>query len=460
MLLYGASSPADTWIDNGDGTATHTLTGLMWMRSALGQAWTGASSSDLPKFYWGTDVDKIVHHFSGHGDWRVPTINELMSIVDLGVDGSCINKQIFPNNGNGTYLSRSGYCVNFGSGLIGIGSFGSLRLVRSLSPALSLEENTKFHDNGDGTATDVSTGLTWMRCALGQSWDGSKGVGEPYSLAYEEALSIRHTFAGSDDWRLPSIGELNSIVGRINKTHGTDRDIFANRVAGSRYLSSTTKGWHPPYCIDFADGAIHFHSISVGIIRLVRGECQSSSSMREKPPIFMGDNEINSHHAAGSLVTLSATPETRPQFMGGAGDAEGLDATVEEAIASLPDRAAMLLRIEVLEAALSEALRKLDALQAASPAPAAAPTEIPARANAPAETQTLPDILAWLATQERVSLAVLRRHLLPLDLLPSAVISEINEQALDLVGDVAFEEVGEEIVIAREVLFEVLANQE
>jgi hypothetical protein len=182
--------------------------------------------------------------------------------------------------------------------------------------------------------------------------------------------------------------------------------------------------------------------------------------MREKPPIFMGDNEINSHHAAGSLVTLSATPETRPQFMGGAGDAEGLDATVEEAIASLPDRAAMLLRIEVLEAALSEALRKLDALQAASPAPAAAPTEIPARANAPAETQTLPDILAWLATQERVSLAVLRRHLLPLDLLPSAVISEINEQALDLVGDVAFEEVGEEIVIAREVLFEVLANQE
>jgi hypothetical protein len=125
--------------------------------------------------------------------------------------------------------------------------------------------------------------------------------------------------------------------------------------------------------------------------------------------------------------------------------------------------AAMLQRIEMLEAGLSEALRKLDALQATAPTPAPAPTattpaETPTRKTSPA--QTLPDILAWLATQEQVSLAVLRLHLLPLDLLPSAVIDELNEQALDLVGDVAFEEVGEEIVIAREVLFEVLAKQE
>jgi hypothetical protein len=138
---------------------------------------------------------------------------------------------------------------------------------------------------------------------------------------------------------------------------------------------------------------------------------------------------------------------------------EAVQAPAEETIAGSPDMAAMLQRIEMLEAGLSEALRKLDALQATAPAPAATtPAEIPARNTAP--VQTLPEILAWLATQEQVSLAVLRLHLLPLDLLPSAVIDEINEQALDLVGDVAFEEVGEEVVIAREVLFEVLAKQE
>jgi len=114
--------------------------------------------------------------------------------------------------------------------------------------------------------------------------------------------------------------------------------------------------------------------------------------------------------------------------------------------------AAMLQQIELQEAGLSEALRKLEALQVAPPAPA----EILASASVPA----LPDILAWLATQERVSLAVLRSHLLPLDLLPSAVIDEINERALDLIGDVVFEEVGKEIIIAKEVLFEVLTSLE
>lgn len=34
-----------------------------------------------------------------------------------------------------------------------------------------------YIDNGDGTVTDTRTGLTWMRCALGQTWDGSTCVG-------------------------------------------------------------------------------------------------------------------------------------------------------------------------------------------------------------------------------------------------------------------------------------------
>ena len=30
-----------------------------------------------------------------------------------------------------------------------------------------------FTDNGDGTVTHQKTGLTWMRCALGQTWTGT-----------------------------------------------------------------------------------------------------------------------------------------------------------------------------------------------------------------------------------------------------------------------------------------------
>jgi hypothetical protein len=36
-----------------------------------------------------------------------------------------------------------------------------------ISPSTPLE---RFKDNGNGTLTDIKTGMTWMRCALGQHW--------------------------------------------------------------------------------------------------------------------------------------------------------------------------------------------------------------------------------------------------------------------------------------------------
>lgn len=74
------------------------------------------------------------------------------------------------------------------------------------------------------------------------------------------------------------------------------------------------------------------------------------------------------------------------------------------------------------------------------------------------EPQTLAQIIAWLATLEMVTVADLRTRLLPLDLLPGAVIDDLNERALDLTGDLAIEEDGEEFVIAREVLAQVVAT--
>lgn len=76
------------------------------------------------------------------------------------------------------------------------------------------------------------------------------------------------------------------------------------------------------------------------------------------------------------------------------------------------------------------------------------------------QPRTLNEIIAWLSGVERVTEADLRTCLLPLDLLPAALIDELNERALDLTGDIALEESGEEIMIAKEVLFEVIANLE
>lgn len=58
------------------------------------------------------------------------------------------------------------------------------------------------------------------------------------------------------------------------------------------------------------------------------------------------------------------------------------------------------------------------------------------------------------------TVAILRERLLPLDQFSGAFIDELNELALDLTGDIALEASGEEIIIAKEVLSEVIANLE
>ncbi|MCP3939086.1 MAG: DUF1566 domain-containing protein, partial [Actinomycetia bacterium] len=58
-----------------------------------------------------------------------------------------------------------------------------------------------YRENGDGTVTDLNTGLMWIRDA---------GDKTSYADAMEELDT--YTFAGYDDWRLPTIKELYSLA--------------------------------------------------------------------------------------------------------------------------------------------------------------------------------------------------------------------------------------------------------
>jgi hypothetical protein len=64
------------FIDNGDGTIIDLATGLMWIKDP---AQVGL---DL-RMYWYDAINACENlDFAGHEDWRLPNINELMSIVD------------------------------------------------------------------------------------------------------------------------------------------------------------------------------------------------------------------------------------------------------------------------------------------------------------------------------------------------------------------------------------------
>lgn len=66
----------------------------------------------------------------------------------------------------------------------------------------------RYRDNGDGTVTDVITGLQWMRFSLGQEWIGGVCKGEakkyPWQAALDaaKALNLKGGYAGRQDWRV------------------------------------------------------------------------------------------------------------------------------------------------------------------------------------------------------------------------------------------------------------------
>jgi len=70
-----------TYIAYDNGTALDTKTGLMWMRCLVGQTWTGSTCSGEGKGFNWEDATKQSANFAGHSDWRIPTIQELRTLV-------------------------------------------------------------------------------------------------------------------------------------------------------------------------------------------------------------------------------------------------------------------------------------------------------------------------------------------------------------------------------------------
>jgi hypothetical protein len=88
----------ENYTDNGDGTVTDNLTGLMWQQTVP----TGTYTWSQAVAYCPT------LNLAGHSDWRLPSRIELVSIVDFGVSsGVTINATYFPSTPAGWFWSSS-----------------------------------------------------------------------------------------------------------------------------------------------------------------------------------------------------------------------------------------------------------------------------------------------------------------------------------------------------------------
>jgi hypothetical protein len=150
---------AERYRDNCDGSVTDVITGLQWKRCAEGQTWTGASCSGEASDHDWKDACGLRGYFAGHSDWRLPTINELVTLVycssgrpkiwnDRGnfcegtFNSPTIQTEAFPNTPESYFWSSSPaagsskhvWGVFFDQGYVGKGNYGypgeHVRLVR------------------------------------------------------------------------------------------------------------------------------------------------------------------------------------------------------------------------------------------------------------------------------------------------------------------------------------------
>lgn len=264
--------------DNGDGTLIDKNTSLMWQQG---------SAPSYTKWQGAKEFIRYLNqsNFAGYSDWRLPTIEELASLImaeqmkgDLYVNPQFSDKMWFWSCD--TVLMDDApredlvWTANFHYGSVywlDKDQGQDVKAVRSMIPVAvesqksadaialrseptdlsnsdvkeMLEKNNFFskdidwnsdysnesgtysgdlYDNHDGTITDKSTNLLWQR---GSSPEYCRWYDAQEYIDYLNSID----FAGYNDWRLPTVEEFASLMRATPTEDGVYIDpLFSNRM--------------------------------------------------------------------------------------------------------------------------------------------------------------------------------------------------------------------------------------
>jgi len=333
---------APKYQDNGDGTITDLVTGLMWSKSPDLDGNGEINATDKLTY---AKAKKYASKYNqgGYQDWRLPTIKELYSLIlfsgtDPRIEDNSTDALVpfihteyfdfaFGDTDAGEriidaqFASSSSYVdgellfgVNFADGRIkGYGlkmPFGNKEKTFFVLYVRGRETYgiNDFQDNQDGTILDKATRLMWM------AEDSGNGMNWKEALSYAENAE----FAGYTDWRLPNVKELQSIID-YNRSPGTtnsaaiDPLFFCSEITNEAgqidypfYWSSTT---HAKSSSDIKGGFASYVSFgrAMGYMshRPMRSSNhETSAGMRPPPPDRQRDKMSHKNNAAAEWMDV------------------------------------------------------------------------------------------------------------------------------------------------------------
>jgi hypothetical protein len=330
--------------DNEDGTITDLVTGLMWQKT-MDEKMTPAEAEQY------ANQSKL----AGYEDWRIPTIKELFSLIDyngrsggetahtlyidtqyfdqpLG-DVSKGEREIDAQTWSSThYVGKTMnqmdtiFGVNFIDGRIKGYPVMDMRTKTSKKMYYRLVRGNPDYgknqliSNGDGTVTDLSTGLMWQMADDGTSRNWKD------ALSYAEILSL----AGYEDLRLPSSKELQSILDytKSPQTTGTPaidddfqltpiQDATGKQNWGFYWTATTHLDGRNPYasaayvCFGEALGKMNNRIMDVHGAGAVRSDPKSGN--RSDYPQFFGPQGDIRYVYKFTLAVRYLSPETEEE---------------------------------------------------------------------------------------------------------------------------------------------------
>ena len=226
----------------------------------------------------------------GYGDWRVPTSQELLGLVDAGATTApLIDTGFFAGTQARNHWadavatdSSQAWYVSFADGLSAFDNKLNpyakafhTRLVRggTAAPAECDSDNAqRYVDHGNGTITDTRTGLMWQRCADGQLGadcrTGTPTAHASFAAALGRAKEVNADATGAgrghDDWRVPNRNELASLVqpscaapaiNRLRFPVTPDKPTTAPFWTSSPWIASPA-GKAMVWAVQFNDGSV------------------------------------------------------------------------------------------------------------------------------------------------------------------------------------------------------------